>query len=137
MKSHLIILTLLFLCCTGSAQEASPTPQQIHLLVVKVEEQGVMADKMEPHENATARHLKATGSPLTSGMIPAGVSRAGLAEALEPVWKPSGRLVFVKGEFPGIAEGDRKVVKATRQGSCRITSQKTGESHTIPLFVTE
>ena len=132
-----LVALLSFAGMSLQAQEASPTPEQLHLLVVKVEEQGVMADKMEPHENSTARAMKATGNPMASGMIPAGVSRAGLAAALEPVWKPSGALVFVKGSFPGIAEGDRKVVTATRRGACKITSKTTGEAHTIPFFVTE
>jgi hypothetical protein len=116
------------------AQDASPTPQQLHLLVVKVDEKGVLADKMEPHENSTVRRMRATGSPLAGGMIPAGVDPAGLACAMEPVWRPSGTLVFVKGEFPGIAEGDQKVVKAIRNGAGKITSQKDGEVRTIALY---
>ncbi len=132
-----IVVLLNFAGMSLQAQEASPTPQQLHLLVVKVEEQGVMADQMEPHENPTVRHMKATGNPLASGVVPAGVNRAGLASAMEPIWRPSGILVFVKGAFQGIAEGDRKVVMATRKGACKITSQKDGETHTIPLYLAD
>ncbi len=141
MKNNTVkILTIALFASFGlslQAQEAAPTPQELHLVVMKVEDQGVLADKMEPEENPTVRRMKATGNPLASGVVPAGVNRAGLAAAMEPIWRPSGILVFVKGAFQGIAEGDRKVVMATRKGACKITSQKTGEVHTIPFFVTE
>lgn len=134
-KAILLVVFLIAITSQGalSAQETTEG-QELHLLVVKVQKEGVLADRLEPHENATARHLKVTGSPLASGMIPANVSREGLGEALEPVWRPSGVLVFVKGSFPGIAEGDRKTVTAARTGSCTIRSKKDGDSHTIALY---
>jgi hypothetical protein len=120
-----------------NAQETSPTPnlsQELHLLIAKVEDRGVLCDQMEPEENPTVRHMKAIGSPLAGGMVPAGVSSKGLASAMEPIWHPSGRLIFVKGNFPGIAEGDRQTVKAIRIGVCKITSQTDGEVRQIALW---
>jgi len=139
IQKAILVLVILFtthrsLMAQESAPSPQPTQEELHLLVVKVDEKGVLADKMEPHENATARRMKATGNPLASGMLPPGVNRAALGAALEPDWRISGTLIFVKGEFPGIAEGDRKVVKAVRKGSCKITSQKDGEVKTIALY---
>lgn len=138
-RAILTLIVLLGVMGSGlNAQDATeptePAPEELHLFVVKVDQKGVLADKMEPHENATARRMKITGNPLASGMLPAGVSREGLGAALEPDWKISHTLIFVKGEFPGIAEGDRKVVKAIRNGSCKITSQKDGEVKNIALW---
>jgi hypothetical protein len=134
MKTPLVFLALLTFCSIVTAQEAAPTPQQLHLLVAKVEDQGILADRMEPHENSTVQDMRLMGSPLLSGQVPAGVSSKGLAAAMEPVWRPSGVLVFVKGNFPGIAQGDKKTVTAIRQGACKIHSATDGETRTIPLY---
>lgn len=119
---------------SSTSPDPSPAPKELHLLVVKVDEKGVLADQMDPHENSTVRRMRSVGSPLAGGMVPAGVSSSGLADAMEPVWKPSGKMIYVKGNFPGIAEGDRKVVKAVRTGVCKITSQTDGEVKTIALW---
>lgn len=132
-----LVVLLAFLTPSLNAQEASGKPEELHLLVAKVEERGILADAMRPQENETVTIMKITGNPLASGMVPAGVSSKGLAAAMELVWKPSGKLVFVKGNFSGSAEGDIKVVKAVRQGSCKIHSQSDGEERTIALYQAE
>lgn len=127
MKYFFPILILI-----SGALWAQDEPQELHLLVASVLPQGIIADKMEPHESSTAASMNAQG--MGSGITPADVNREAMARLLEPEWRPSGVLVFVRGDFPGVAEGDRPVVRAERHGAVKITAKSDGEERTVALW---